>query len=99
MGAVLSLTALRRMRAADRDWPAVHHNMKHDAESRLAAVRRDAEREEELRAGFDLLDGDQSGRISVEDLAKATAALGVKVSRCEVQAMLARFDLYKVGAL
>jgi len=99
MGAVLSLTALRRMRAADRDWPAVHQNMKHDAESRLAAVRRDAEREEELRAGFDLLDGDQSGRISVEDLAKATAALGVKVSRCEVQAMLARFDLYKVGAL
>jgi len=96
MGAVHSLTALRRMRK-DLDWASLHRIIRQEAAERLAQVKLDPAWEATLKESFSLLDRDQSGRISVENLADSMTALGNRLTTKEVHAMMERFDLFKTG--
>lgn len=76
LGAVNSLSALRHMRRADVDWEAMHQLMREMAVDCLSKIKLDPQREAELREGFDLLDRDNSGRISLVNLEDSMTALG-----------------------
>ena len=85
LGAINSLAALRHMRRADVDWDAMHRLMREMAVDCLSKIRLDPQREAELRSGFDLLDRDNSGRISLVNLEDSMKALGhLQVSHSHV---------------
>ncbi|EKX43618.1 hypothetical protein GUITHDRAFT_163809 [Guillardia theta CCMP2712] len=96
MGAVYSLTAIRRMRT-DLDWDYMHKVMRGMAAEYLAQIKLDPEREAELREGFNLLDRDRSGRISMENLTESMRALGHYKGEAEIKDMLNRFDIFQTG--
>ncbi len=64
------------MRRADVDWDAMHRLMREMAVDCLSKIKLDPQREAELRDGFDLLDRDNSGRISLVNLEDSMKALG-----------------------
>jgi len=97
LGAVNSLAALRHMRRADVDWDAMHRLMREMAVDCLSKIKLDPQREAELRGGFDLLDRDNSGRISLVNLEDSMKALGHLQDKDEVDFMMKRFDLYQTG--
>jgi len=96
MGAVHSLTALQRMRSTV-DLRALHHVIRGEAETRLAHLKLQPEREAELRESFDLLDRDRSGRISLKNLSDAMHAFGLRTGEDELSDMMERFDLFQTG--
>jgi calcium-dependent protein kinase len=68
MGAINSLAALRNMQLVEVDWDRVHCLMREKAVDCLSKIKLDPTREAELREGFDLLDRDNSGKISLSNL-------------------------------
>ena len=96
LGALNSLSALRHMQRADVDWEELHRIMRETAAECLSKIHVDSQRQAELREGFDLLDRDNSGRISLANLKDSMMALGHLKDSHEVDFMMSRFDLYKV---
>ena len=97
LGAVNSLSALRHMRRSDVNWRALHHTLRETAVDCLNKIKLDPRREAELREGFDLLDRDNSGRISMDNLKDSMKALGHLQYDAELDFMMERFDLYQTG--
>jgi Ca2+-binding EF-hand superfamily protein len=97
MGAINSLAALRNMQLVEVDWDRVHCLMREKAVDCLSKIKLDPTREAELREGFDLLDRDNSGKISLSNLEDSMRALGHVRSKEEVEFMMNRFDLYQTG--
>jgi serine/threonine protein kinase len=97
VGAINSLAALRNMQLAQVDWDRIHRTMRKMAVDCLSKIKLNPKREAELREGFDLLDRDNTGNISLSDLEDSVQALGHLGSQEDVDFMMKRFDLYQTG--
>mmetsp|Transcript_27633 Transcript_27633/g.68308 ORF Transcript_27633/g.68308 Transcript_27633/m.68308 type:complete len:602 (-) Transcript_27633:8-1813(-) len=96
IGAIHSLTALNKMRSKV-DWEVLHQNLIREAEHRLDALKLEPERLSALKEGFNMLDRDRSGRISLQNLRDAVHAMGKYKDEEDLMQMMKNFDVYQTG--